>query len=1555
MIKVYFKWITRNKYNNLAVKDPNTIYFIYQESVLYKGDQPYGGIQNITWTTDSDNNYIITITKEDGTTGILTVPSNVRFTEELEDKANIDDLSDVAFSGDYEDLTNTPTIPTVSASSSLSEGVQIGSITINGVTTTLIAPTSGSSTTKYYRLYQDPTNTHIIKLQSSLDNISWSDVQPTITTADTTYLAGNAISISNNTINVVSSDISYNDLNDKPTIPAAQVNSDWNASSGIAQILNKPIIPTKTSDLTNDSGFLTQHQDISGKVDKISGKGLSTNDYTTAEKTKLASIESGAEVNIQSDWNETETTDNAYIKNKPTIPIVNNNTITIKQGNTTKGTFTLNQNNDSIIILDEGGISSVSWNDITNKPDFKTVATSGSYTDLINKPTIPIVNDATITIKQGGVSKGNFTLNSNTDTTINLDSGGSGNVQSDWNQTDTSADDYIKNKPIIVSSVNNVSPINGNVTITVGENNVQSNWEETDTLSDAFILNKPNIPSEVTESTVSGWGFTKNIGTVTKVNNISPDNNGNVSISIPNKTSDLTNDSGFISSETDPIFGASAANNITNSDITNWNNKSDFSGDYNDLTNKPTIPVVPTNISAFTNDVGYLTSHQSLANYATITYVDEELEDKADEIDLTTHTSDNNIHVTTNDKTNWNNKSEVNFNRSLTTGTQIGSITINGTITEIYAPTAGTSITNYYRLAIDSSNSHKVKIQVSTDNQNWSDVNAVITADTTYSAGDNIININNNEISVDESEISYNNISDTPNLATIATTGNFNDLTNTPTTLNGYGITDANITNGVITLGNTTITPLTSHQDISGKVDKIIGKGLSTNDLTDSLKSNYDIAYNHSQSTHAPIDAEKNVQSDWNETTTTNDSFIKNKPTNVSSFTNDAGYLTQHQDISGKANIDDLADVATSGSYNDLSNTPTIPIVNDAILTITQGNISETFTANASTNKTITLEAPITYTGGTAINIDNEHTISIVSSDISYNDISNTPNFKTINSNSIIGSGNISIQENIKSDWNANVGTNAEILNKPTLSTVATSGSYEDLSNKPTIFSGDYNDLTNKPTIPAAQINSDWNSISGVSQILNKPTIPTVGNGIITINQGNTQKGQFTVNQSGDTIINLDASSISINDVKINSTSIVANNIADIKVDGTYNPSTNKIATQDTIKDTIDNLDITTPVQAITKIIDNNNNVTLTFKGINETNGIISQGNGTDTLILKKVAITGSYTDLSNGYELPTATSNNLGGIQIGYTENNRNYAIQLDSNNKAYVNVPWIDTNTIYTGSNSIEINNSNNISTKISNASGNILEIKTISGQEGLYVPSTSYTLPYATRTNLGGVVVKNGLEVDNNGNLNINVGLNSLSTIDRGLSLVTNGQDTNSYIKLNTTYASSPSGGTNQSYLGGIRVVKSNNESVTYTSTSHSTSGITLTPANTGTYYPLEVDNTGIAYTRVPNTSYILPIANENTLGGLIINKDIDTNNGYIEQRNTIAIPIFYGYIANLYNCDIKDPNNPTYTIDSSDIESHYISLSNIITALIDPNNETSRTLLGILKNALDNYKS
>ena len=62
----------------------------------------------------------------------------------------------------------------------------------------------------------------------------------------------------------------------------------------------------------------------------------------------------------------------------------------------------------------------------------------------------------------------------------------------------------------------------------------------------------------------------------------------------------------------------------------------------------------------------------------------------------------------------------------------------------------------------------------------------------------------------------------------------------------------------------------------------------------------------------------------------------------------------------------------------------------------------------------------------------------------------------------------------VQVDWTATTGVTS-ILNKPTLAAVATSGSY--------------NDLIDQPTIPAAQVNADWNATSGISRILNKPAL----------------------------------------------------------------------------------------------------------------------------------------------------------------------------------------------------------------------------------------------------------------------------------------------------------------------------------------------------------------------------------------------------------------------------------------------------------------------------------
>ena len=160
----------------------------------------------------------------------------------------------------------------------------------------------------------------------------------------------------------------YNDLANKPTIPAEQVQSDWNQTNNSSKdfIKNKPTIPTvptNVSAFTNDAGYLTQHQDISGKADKsemsvVDGTGTDADKTTITLKTgtsatvlkshqdisgKQDTLVSGTNIktinnqsilgsgnitiqgggsSVQSDWNQTDTEADDYIKNKPTIPTI---------------------------------------------------------------------------------------------------------------------------------------------------------------------------------------------------------------------------------------------------------------------------------------------------------------------------------------------------------------------------------------------------------------------------------------------------------------------------------------------------------------------------------------------------------------------------------------------------------------------------------------------------------------------------------------------------------------------------------------------------------------------------------------------------------------------------------------------------------------------------------------------------------------------------------------------------------------------------------------------------------------------------------------------------------------------------------------------------------------------------------------------------------------------------------------------------------------------------------------------------------------------------------
>lgn len=75
-------------------------------------------------------------------------------------------------------------------------------------------------------------------------------------------------------------------------------------------------VPTKVSELENDSNFLTEHQDLSHYVQKEEGKDLSTKDFTQEDKDKLDGIENGAQKNVQPDWNAEPGTPEAIL-NKP--------------------------------------------------------------------------------------------------------------------------------------------------------------------------------------------------------------------------------------------------------------------------------------------------------------------------------------------------------------------------------------------------------------------------------------------------------------------------------------------------------------------------------------------------------------------------------------------------------------------------------------------------------------------------------------------------------------------------------------------------------------------------------------------------------------------------------------------------------------------------------------------------------------------------------------------------------------------------------------------------------------------------------------------------------------------------------------------------------------------------------------------------------------------------------------------------------------------------------------------------------------------------------------
>ena len=214
-------------------------------------------------------------------------------------------------------------------------------------------------------------------------------------------------------------------------------------------------------------------------VAKEAGKGLSTNDYTTAEKTKLAGIEAGAEANVNADWDAAS--GDAQILHKPTIP-----------------SKTSELTNDAGFIITETDPTVPSWAKTPSKPTY-TASEVGALPDttVIPTKTSDLTNDSGFVADSSYVhTDNNFTSTEKTKL-AGIASGAEVNVNADWNAT--TGDAAILNKPAnIVQDASYVHTDNNYTTteknklagIEAGaEVNVQSDWNASS--GDAQILNKP--------------------------------------------------------------------------------------------------------------------------------------------------------------------------------------------------------------------------------------------------------------------------------------------------------------------------------------------------------------------------------------------------------------------------------------------------------------------------------------------------------------------------------------------------------------------------------------------------------------------------------------------------------------------------------------------------------------------------------------------------------------------------------------------------------------------------------------------------------------------------------------------------------------------------------------------------------------------------------------------------------------------------------------------------------------------------------------------------------
>ena len=314
-------------------------------------------------------------------------------------------------------------------------------------------------------------------------------------------------------------------------------------------------IPTKTSDLTNDSHFAVDANYVH-----------TDNNYTTAEKNKLAGIAAGAEVNVQSNWAQTNSSADDFIKNKPSIPaktsdltndsgFITTSAIPTKVSAFTNDAGYLNEIPDDSVGLNQLDSTIVNaLNNINNKAntaDLASVAFSGDYNDLANKPAAPTVNNGTLTIQKNGTNVATFTANQSSNATANI-------VVPTKTSDLTNNSNFVTNTSYATANTGGVVKVGSGLSITNGvlsatgggvadavewDNVLNKPSFSTVATSGSYndLSNKPTIPT-VNNATLTIQRNSTNVGTFTA----NASSNKTINITVPTTTSDLTNDSGFI-------------------------------------------------------------------------------------------------------------------------------------------------------------------------------------------------------------------------------------------------------------------------------------------------------------------------------------------------------------------------------------------------------------------------------------------------------------------------------------------------------------------------------------------------------------------------------------------------------------------------------------------------------------------------------------------------------------------------------------------------------------------------------------------------------------------------------------------------------------------------------------------------------------------------------------------------------------------------------------------------------------------------------------------------